>query len=510
MPLPGSQNPVLSQNMAQRFENAGLGSFTPYLDPWDTIARAQQYKNLERDINRQDMLANAEDQFMEAVRTDPQKGYEKFIAANPLAVMSPMVRAYAVNQNQRRQQAPEDRIAASAAEMGSRAYGTFRKSRDAGKSDLEAFAEAVTVREAEERENKPTRMTDDRANLTGEPAEKLASIMADIYETPEPTDDEKKEFLPKDKQPTEADWTRAYYQATDKKRRDAVNRLKTFQATYGEMFKVPGTGGIGAPQTSMVPAAQQTAPAWPEEVPTTFGPQKTETVAEEAVVTPQGATEEVSVATQQPKVDEAPSRYQGFKGKSRDELLPPTGPEKFIQEMTPFFSAVGDIVSAPIDTVSDVFWAPKGTKLATLFSAPPNQEQSNKRWDMGKKSVQDFLVDVEGSKEGALELARSIVAGSRLPADEFYKDGEYPKDASLPADTRIDATLAALDGLRKRNKLPSGPAFRDLNGAVTWDKVIRAAAQDLLEENGELVVERTAESAPASKKPNITAIREKK
>lgn len=123
--------------------------------------------------------------------------------------------------------------------------------------------------------------------------------------------------------------------------------------------------------------------------------------------------------------------------------------------------------------------------------------------------MKEFLDDL-GGRESALELARSIVAGERLPAAEFYKNGEYPSNSSLPADSRIDATLAALDGFRKKYKPGSGPAFQSTDGPVGWDEVIRAAAQDLLEENKELVVQRPGQPAPQAKRPNITAIREKK
>lgn len=205
------------------------------------------------------------------------------------------------------------------------------------------------------------------------------------------------------------------------------------------------------------------------------------------------------------------SQYQGFKGLSRDEKLEPTGPEKFIRELAPFFNAVGNVVSNPADKLSDVFWAPKGTKMSALFEPPPNEAASQSRWTDSKKSVENFLVDLEGDKEGALELARAIVAGARLPADEFFDAGAFPKNSSIPGETRIDATLAALNGLKNKHKMPSGPAFRDMNGPVTWDKVIRSAAQDLLEQNGELTVNREGQApTSATKKPNIIAIREKK
>jgi hypothetical protein len=302
LPLPGDENPYLSSTQQQRFQNAGLQSFLPYADPFATVARARGYQNMERNMANEDQMYDAEQGFMEAVRQDPQTGYQKFLQQNPLATMSPMVRAYLVSQRQFQPQ--QDKYAQNVAEMGTPYLQTYQKSRGAGKTDLEAFAEAVSQREADELQRKPTKVSDDRANLTGEPAERLAGIMSEIYETPDPTDEEKAAFLPKDKTATESDWTRAYYQAKEKKQKEAMGKLRAFQATYGEMFKVPGTGRSVSATPASAPTSQPEQALAPDPFAglTTYGDSK-------AVPAPAGAVQAPAVApatVTPPVVPEAP------------------------------------------------------------------------------------------------------------------------------------------------------------------------------------------------------------
>jgi hypothetical protein len=302
VPLAGDENPFLSSTQQQRFQNAGLQSFLPYADPFATVARARNYQNVERNMDMQDRMYDAEQGFMDAVRQDPKTGYQKFLQQNPLATMSPMVRAYLVSQRQFQPQ--QDKYAQSVAEMGTPYLKTYQQGRGAGKSDLESFAAAVSQREADELQMKPSKVADDRANLTGEPAERLAGIMSEIYETPDPTDEEKAAFLPKDKTATESDWTRAYYQAKEKKQKEAMGKLRAFQATYGEMFKVPGTGrSVSAtPASATTSQPEQSLTPDPFAGLTTYGDGKAVPAPVEADQAP--AIAPVPVAT--PVVPEAP------------------------------------------------------------------------------------------------------------------------------------------------------------------------------------------------------------
>lgn len=519
-PQPGLQEPALSPGMKQRFSDAGLEAFTPYIDPWQTVARSQDYRGMENQFKVQD----AEERFIQRLQQDPTSattGLQKFLAEDPRLIASPMFRAYAVTQDRlsREQKPKTNPYALDAAEAGKEFLSAYNKDIASGVPELDAFA-AHRTRLAEAKKKSPE---DERLTLSGTPKEEFDNLMAEYVRSQdeEPTPEEKLAFLPPGrKEYTEAEWADAYPKAKAAKQQEAIRKIERFQQVYGDFYKMPGNARRTASDGHLSPSAAA-QPIVPQSASAAIPDPNTEVSLDQD----QTPTETVTEIQEQPisqadlkRIDEvspttpAKSQYQGFKGLSRDEKLEPTGPEKFIKEMTPFFTQLTNIALNPADKMSDVFWAPKGTKMAMLFEPPPTQEHSEARWDDSKKSVKDFLVDLEGNKEGALELARAIVAGARLPADEFFEAGKFPKESSLPAETRIDATLAALSGLKNKHKMPAGPAFRDMNGPVTWDKVIRSAAQDLLEENGELTVKRdgqaTAPSAP--KKPSIIAIREKK
>lgn len=456
LPLPGTQNPMMSQNTAQRFQNAGLGAFAPYLSPWETISRAQDYRNLERDISRQDAVANAEDQFLKAIQEDPQTGYQKFIASNPLAAMSPMVRAYAVTQNQRRSQAPEDKLASSAAEMGSRAWSTFKKGRDSGKSDLEAFAEAVSEREKEELERKPAKAgEDDRLTLTGNPREEFDVIMGSIANTPEPTDAEKMAFLPAGKKEySAAEWSDAYAKAKEKLRADAVGKLQNFQNTYGKMYQVPGMAR-GAPVASVAPQPASVADRWPTAAPTSFG-----------------------------------------------------APQPAVAAQTPAGPVSAPTTDSPLEQVRETLTeTPKREVLSISERKQPTaispQEQAE-----SESQVRNFFNTAWTSAKG--ELGKSLE--KRKGVEKLADDPELLQslfrsiqkgEAVLPQDVGLPKTEGAFGGLRPENpvnllarvlgKDPNEVAtfqvkeggkkikLVDLNGEKTWGQVIQAWADEQLQ-----------------------------
>lgn len=160
-----------------------------------------------------------------------------------------------------------DKFEAEAAGYGAPYLQAYKTSRAAGKPSQAAFADAVSQRNADVAKAKGTK--DTRAPLTGEPAKEIAGIMSEVFSSQnyEPTNEEKVLFLPKGVDPTKAsstDWSNAYYQARQKKQEEALNKLKSAQAVYGQIYKVPGTG----------PAGLQAAPSaspWPAEVSTTVG-----------------------------------------------------------------------------------------------------------------------------------------------------------------------------------------------------------------------------------------------
>jgi hypothetical protein len=492
LPLPGDENPYLSSTQQQRFQNAGLQSFLPYADPFATVARARGYQNMERNMANEDQMYDAEQGFMEAVRQDPQTGYQKFLQQNPLATMSPMVRAYLVSQRQFQPQ--QDKYAQNVAEMGTPYLQTYQKSRGAGKTDLEAFAEAVSQREADELRMKPSKVADDRANLTGEPAERLAGIMSEIYETPEPTDDEKKVYLPKDKAATEADWTRAYYQAKEKKRQEAMGKLRAFQATYGEMFKVPGTGRSVSTTPASAPTSQPEQALAPDPFAglTTYGDSK-------AVPAPAGAVQAPAVApatVTSPVVPEAPVAAADLK---RVEPVPaPTEPKTDTgfnfptlgddMEQGPVTKAINQGSQAVSNITSNVKFDPlQSLAMATvpggmemLAAKPaPTTEQQDQEWTSAKQKVRDFIASIPGDDQQKLKVLGSIVTEQSIPHDFFTK-----KKAGDGRIAYISAGSALQNAMREADPKLGTSALKDAAGVKEWRDVARVVAQEEMAKRG--------------------------
>lgn len=123
-PLPGTEYPTLPDAVQQRFDQAGYGAFAPYAAPYETLARAKQYRQFNDDVETEDM----EDQFMQAIRDNPQTGMQRFLAENPLSLTSPLIRNYALTQQRlmgRPQKDKGDPLAAKAAEGGTDALKAY-------------------------------------------------------------------------------------------------------------------------------------------------------------------------------------------------------------------------------------------------------------------------------------------------------------------------------------------------------------------------------------------------
>lgn len=144
-PLPGTERPLLSQTMEQRFSKAGLDPFLPYISPYETLARAQQYRGFDRALQQEDM----EDQFFQSIKENPQTGFQKFITENPESLMSPYVRSYISTRAQLQRKQQEDPFEAKAAEGGTGALEAFRRG-GGGVAGFAAAQDFIT-------KNKPTK-----------------------------------------------------------------------------------------------------------------------------------------------------------------------------------------------------------------------------------------------------------------------------------------------------------------------------------------------------------------
>lgn len=281
-PQPGLQEPVLSPSMSQRFSDAGLQDLTPYINPWETVALARDYRAVESDLAVQD----AEDRFIQRLQRDPSSattGLQKFLAEDPRLIASPMFRAYAVTQDRLAQKPKTDPYALDAAEAGKDFLDAYNKDIASGVPQLDAFA-AHRSRIAEAKKKAPE---DERLTLSGTPKEEFDTAVSEYLQAQdyEPTEDEKRAFLPAGKKDlTEKDWSDAWYKAREQRQSEALKKLDRIRKVYGGFYKMP-QGMNQAPVVAGPPvgpeqisAANQTAPA----------------VSETVTATPAGATEAVT------------------------------------------------------------------------------------------------------------------------------------------------------------------------------------------------------------------------
>lgn len=82
----------MPQQMADRFARHGQSAFTPYIDPFATLARTQEYNR----ANNAFQIGDAENEFMgnlDTIAASPS-GLSDFLQKHPAAVLSPMVRTW--------------------------------------------------------------------------------------------------------------------------------------------------------------------------------------------------------------------------------------------------------------------------------------------------------------------------------------------------------------------------------------------------------------------------------
>lgn len=480
-PLLGSENPMISDSVQQRFNRAGLGSFVPYVDPFETVAKTRALRNMDRDIRLQDQVEDAEMGFMEAIRQDPKTGYQKFLQSNPMATLSPMVRAYAATQG--RSGDTQSKREEQVAELGAPYLQTYRKGLKGGKDEIEAFADAVSQREQDLAKSKALKPgEDDRLTLTGAPRDEFDSIMSGIASAPEPTDEEKMAFLPPGKKEyTPAEWSDAYTKAKEKSRADAISKLRNFQQIYGQSYQVPGVPR-GAFST---PSPQAQAPyisPWPTAAPTSFGE-------------PQLPAPTVSAApVQQVPVSAPTKRATEFNFPTLGDDLPPTPLESTVQAgKTAASNVASNIAFDPVGSLRAVA-SPGGITSLAIKAAPTTQEQE-KAWTDAKQIVRDYINSLPGDDEQKAKMFGSLLTEQDVPNDAFF-----PK--KLGANTRIQAGKAIEQGLKLfSGKKLGDSALQDAEGVRGWSDVAKVVAQEEMAKRG---LVKTPASPSASQPSQVT------
>lgn len=124
MPLP--------DQVRERFKRNGMEPFVSYVDPYATIARANQYRRANTGMQ----IADAEDAFVNEVGSG-KTGFQEFLQKNPMASFSPMVAAY---QKVNRTRTQHDPYEAQLAREGSIHLDAYRHGLEAGMDPTQAFS----------------------------------------------------------------------------------------------------------------------------------------------------------------------------------------------------------------------------------------------------------------------------------------------------------------------------------------------------------------------------------
>lgn len=142
-PLPVDPSANLPQGIRKRFEGAGLQSFLPYLDPYQTLAGAAGYRQAAQGLD----IADAEASFMDALpalsggsEEQNQAGLQQFLRQNPSATFSPMVQTYQKVHQRMQPKQTTDPFARSVAGGGPKALQDYRNNVAAGMEPLEAYS----------------------------------------------------------------------------------------------------------------------------------------------------------------------------------------------------------------------------------------------------------------------------------------------------------------------------------------------------------------------------------
>lgn len=133
---PLATTPALAGDVQKRFTDAGQGAFVPYIDPWQTLAGAQQYRQADNSLK----IADAENAFVDEVGSG-KTGLDQFMAANPIAGLSPMVQTY--QRIHRPTKAEEDPYETPIAKEGADYLRAYRMARDSGQDPTEAYGEVM-------------------------------------------------------------------------------------------------------------------------------------------------------------------------------------------------------------------------------------------------------------------------------------------------------------------------------------------------------------------------------
>lgn len=152
LPRPDGGN--LPAAVRERFKRTGNEAFIPFIDPWATIAQADQYRRAQQDM----AIADAELGFLEGLDENANNpaGIRGFLQANPKAIYSPMVRAYQAAVAQ-----PKDPFEAKVAGEGAQHLTDYRKRLQEGQSPMDSFAQFRDVIKAEEEKAKTKPATED-------------------------------------------------------------------------------------------------------------------------------------------------------------------------------------------------------------------------------------------------------------------------------------------------------------------------------------------------------------
>ncbi len=129
----------MPQQMRERFERHGQSAFVPYIDPFATLARGEEYTRAGHAVD----IADAENAFFNELPaiTENPSGFQDFLQKNPMATFSPMVATY----QKLRQPVRKDPFEAIVAKEGSDLLKGYRAAIQAGEDPMQAFSKVRDV-----------------------------------------------------------------------------------------------------------------------------------------------------------------------------------------------------------------------------------------------------------------------------------------------------------------------------------------------------------------------------
>jgi hypothetical protein len=539
-PLLAPENVPMPQQMRQRFQQNGMDAFLPYLDPFQTLAQGQGYRQAATDL----AISDAEQDFVgniDAISRTPN-GLESFLRDRPLAAFSPMVKTWA----KMRQPVTKDPYEDEVATAGSKYLDSYRRARQSGTDPAAAFAavrdtitkdkEGAKAKEDEElwfvekggdlsdlptlkgksKAERLQHIRDKGIPLNSTESGKLAELQSELEtatglmeygdskEEQERYKADVKTALGGRDPVTREDWEAGYAKLKAGKVGPAQKALETYLGALSEMNKrIPGQSPA---RTQSAPASPQTPNVVPaaQAPPAVVAPPQAEPAPEPSPVPsapPQAPAPSVTPASA--PTAEAPSRY-GFSFKTYGEKNP--GPiERLIQEVEPFLELGGNVTANltadPLGRASDAVIG--SDERSPLFAPPPTEQDHVSRWSGAKKQVGEHFKALGIGEEEIKEKLGSLVVEDKVPIDYFLPTGA--KDGMADPNLRVPAGVAFLRALAKKKGLTPGPAFRGKDGNVSWLDVAKTFAQDELNRLGELKLPDRAGPAPTTARPSAPA-----